>query len=138
MNRVYGYNRPNIFFVILFFATLTLIARIVAKPHGPHGGTVQKAGEYYIEMKTPEKKFYAYLLDKKFKTISNKDLSGNARFFFPDSTTFDIPLKPAEENAFTCLVPGNFYACNITFNFMGNSISAKFSNPKQIVLNEGK
>ena len=138
MRRVHENYRPNLFFVILFFITLTVIARIVAKPHGPHGGIVQKAGEYYIEMKNPEKKFYAYLLDKKFKTISNKDVSGNARFLFSDSTTFDIPLKPAEENAFTCVVPGDFYKCKITFAVSGNSISAKFDNPKQIVMNDGR
>ena|ERR1700758_2649421 len=136
MNNLYKYSRSNFFFLILFFITLTIFARIIAKPHGPHGGMVKKTGEYYIEMKNADRKIVTYLLDKKMNTISNKDVKGEARLFFSDSTTFDIPLKPSGEDEFTCSIPMDFYACKITFTAYNNLIFAKFDNPVKMVINK--
>ena len=127
------YSAPNILFVILLFSTLSMLSLVLARPHGQHGGTVKKAGNYFIEMKIEEKTLTAYLLTNKQKAVDPKDLFGDARFLFPDSTEITIPLKPTKEDFFTCETPEKFYECRITFNYLGKLLSAKFANPVQLV-----
>jgi len=136
--------RPHLFFVVLFFLTLALIAGVAAKTQvGPHGGTLKGVENYFIEMKQVEapshavtKKLYAYLLDKKMKTFTNKEVSADILFFFPDSTSTSIPLKPEMDDAFTCEVPADYHACKITFNLDGKLLSAKFNSPIKMVKNK--
>ncbi len=95
---------------------------------GPHGGIVKKADNYFIEITNPDKFFFVYLLDKNSKTISNKGISADVKFFLPDSSIFNVQLKPSADDAFTGSGVPEFYACRVTFNVFGKSVSAKFEN----------
>jgi hypothetical protein len=112
----------------MLFVAISLISSKNSQEKGPHGGIVKKADNYFIEMTNPGKFFFAYLLDKNSKTISNKGISGDVKFFLPDSSIFDVQLKPSADDAFTGEgIPG-YSSCKITFNIFGRSISAKFEN----------
>lgn len=101
---------------------------------GPHGGNVKSAGEYYIEMKHSSFDFYAYLLDKKMKPISNKGISCEAKFVFSDSTLINVPLKPLGEDGFSTKSGAiAFSSCRIFFNVFGVYVSAEFENENPIV-----
>jgi len=128
------FYRPNMIFVILLFSTLGMISLVFSRPQSPHGGTLKKAGDYYIEMKNADRLFNAYLLTKKLKPINTKDIFGVVKFHLPDSTDIDIQLKPFAKDGFSCESPVGFYSCKITFNVVGTSVSAQFANPTQIVL----
>src|SRR4051812_37856045 len=117
----------KIFTFIFILVAISLISNGF-QDKGPHGGIVKKADNYFIEMINPEKFLSAYLLDKSMKTISNKGISGDVKFFLPDSSIFDVQLKPSSDDAFTGEgIPG-FYTCKVTFNIFGRSVSAKFDN----------
>ncbi len=122
-----------IFLAFLYCLTIALVSWSKSSPNGPHGGSLKKSGNYFIEMKNPDKLFYAYLLDKKLNTINNKNISGEVKFFMPDSTSFNVPLKAATDDGFTCeSLPGS-YASMVTFIIFGKSISARFENPALLV-----
>ncbi len=125
--------RPHFFFMVLYVATMGLVAYVAAGDQGPHDGTVKKAGPYYIEMKTAEKRLFAYLLDKKLKTLSNAGIHGEADLVFIDNTTQNIPLMADKDSAFMCTVPAEFASCKITFTITGKAVSARFSNPVKLV-----
>ena len=109
-----------------------LISMTGSLPQGPHDGVLKKAEGFYIEMKNnPDTSFFAYLLNKKLKTISNKGISGEVKFFFPDSTVLNAELKPAARNAFTAKPVSGFYGCKITFVVFGKSVSALFEKENQ-------
>jgi len=133
MKTVYKLLRPHFFFVILFFVMAVLVAGVASKKQGPHGGVVKRAENYFIEMKSADRKLYVYLLEKGLKTISNKGLLAEADFFFPDSTVQNVPLKPENYEAFVCETPLNYHACKITFKVAGKLVFAKFNNPLKIV-----
>src|SRR5687767_9774120 len=102
MNSLLKAGPTKVFLTILLFASSLLFAIEEVQAPGPHGGTLKKAGEnYFIEMKTAEKNFYAYLLDIKQKAIGNKELSADVEFLYPDSTTQHIQLKPMGEDGFS-------------------------------------
>jgi hypothetical protein len=118
----------KIFFFIILFVAISQISSNSFQEKGPHGGTIKKAGNYFIEMTNPDKFFYAYLLDKDSHTLSNKGISGDVKFFLPDSSIFEVQLKPSGDNAFSGEGFPGFYSCKISFNVFGNSVSAKFEN----------
>ena len=123
-------NSPQIkiFAFILLFIAISLISSKAFQGSGPHGGTVKKAENFFIEITSPDKIFYAYLLDLNSKTISNKGISGDAKFFLPDSSIFVVQLKPSDGDGFSGEgIPG-YSACKITFNIFGNPASATFQN----------
>lgn len=122
-----------IFLAFLYCVTIALVSWSKSSPTGPHGGTLKKSGNYFIEMKNPDKFFSVYLLDKKLNTINNKNVSGEVKFFMPDSTSFNVPLKAAVDDGFTCeSLPGSS-GCKVTFVILGRSISSRFENPALLV-----
>ena len=121
------------FLAFLYCVTIALVSWNKLSSTGPHGGTLKKAGNYFIEMKTVEKFFYAYLLDKKLKSIDNKNVSGEVKFFMSDSTNFNVSLKRNTDDAFTCENLARSNSCKITFLVFGNSVSAKFENSALLV-----
>lgn len=125
--------RPHFFFILLYVATMGLVAYVAAGDQGPHDGIVKKAGPYYIEMKTGEKKLFAYLLNRKLKTLGNAGIHGEVDLVFTDNTTQNIPLLAEKDSAFTCSVPADFTSCKVTFTITGKTVSARFSNPVKIV-----
>lgn len=103
-------------------------------PLGPHKGTVKQAENFKIEKLHSHDVFYAFLLDNKSKPISNAGITAEARFYFSDQSTADIPLKPFGEDGFTAGVYTlGYYSCRITFHVHGKSISAIFDNENAIV-----
>lgn len=124
--------RTKIMYALFLLTILTLLSLVAPTSVGPHGGIVKKAEGFYIEMENnPDTTFFAYLLNKKLKTISNKGISGEVKFFFPDSTALNVELKPAPGNAFTAKPVPGFNSCKITFLVFGKSVSAPFEKESQ-------
>lgn len=122
-----------IFLAFLYCITIALVSWSKSTPTGPHGGTLKKSGNYFIEVKNPNNFFYAYLLDKKLNTINNKNISGEVNFFMSDSTSFNVSLKAAVDDGFTCeSLPGS-NSCKVTFTVLGKAVSARFENPALLV-----
>lgn len=125
--------KTKIMYVLSLITITTLLSMDRPTSEGPHGGTVKNADGYSIEMKNnPDTSFVAYLLTEKLKTIPNKGISGEVKFFFTDSTAMDVQLKPAAENSFTARITPGFYACKITFHVAGKDVSASFEKQNQI------
>ena len=101
---------------------------------GPHGGRLQQAEKFNIETNVSNLEFYAYLLDKQYKPVSNKGVTCKIRFLFPDSTNIDVSLKPYQEDGFRIesSVAG-YHSYRVIFNAFGENISAKFENQIAIV-----
>lgn len=105
-----------------------------------HGGKVQTAGNYHIEMVKGTDKISFYLLDAKDKTISNKGIKGNAVFEFANKTQANLPLMTGDENAFLVSNPraSIFAFCTVSFKVKGKNVSTKFKNDvPQAVLEHG-
>lgn len=101
---------------------------------GPHGGKLKRAGEFNIELKTSYPDFYAYLLDKKYGSTSNKGITCEIKFMFPDSTFQDISLKPYQEDGFKMVsTVSGYYSYRVVFNVSGKYISANFEDDNVIV-----
>ena len=126
--------------IIVFAVLLSVITTAIISMDtfqvttGPHGGKLQQADDFNIEMKTSYPHFYTYLLNKQCQPISNKGVSCEIKFFFPDGTTFDTPLKPYEEDGFTMESSISSYnSYRVTFHAFGKIVSAKFENENAIV-----
>jgi hypothetical protein len=101
---------------------------------GPHGGTMKKADDYFIETKTVDKTMYVYLMDTNLDDQSNKGISGDAKFFLAaDSSTVKLPLQAFEEKAFSIEAVPAYNVCTITFVIQSKTISAKFENQRLTV-----
>jgi len=124
---------------------ITLVFSIVALLHmtsyttyqdtdGPHGGTLKKAENFYIEMRNPYDHFYAFLYNRMMKPVSNKNIFCSVRFYYNDSTSTDMVLEPFEEDGFVSAstVP-NYVTCKVMFNVQGKTVEAKFDNTTYIV-----
>jgi hypothetical protein len=122
----------RLWFASFIFLATAFISWYTITDNGPHGGVMKKSGEYYIEMKNPEGYFFAYLLDKKKKTISDKSITAEVRFFMPDSTIVDLRLSPGADKSFTAKSIPGFIACKITFKAGSTEISASFENQDKI------
>jgi hypothetical protein len=114
------------------FLAAIFISWYALTDNGPHGGALKKTGEYYIEMKNPEGYFFTYLLDKKLKTLQDKSITAEVRFFMPDSTIVDLKLSPGADNSFTTKSVPGFVACKITFKAGNKEISAMFDNVDRV------
>ncbi|MGZ3864512.1 MAG: hypothetical protein ACXVPN_16470 [Bacteroidia bacterium] len=128
-----SYRKPLIF-VVLIFTALSVVSWIFLKPQGPHGGVVKRADNYFIEMKSEEKAFSAYIFDKKFKAIEIPDIHGKVKFYFRGSADINVPLNLSTKNEFKCIPPIGYYSCKVMFTIMGKPVSANFFNPMQIVM----
>lgn len=122
------------FLVVLYCIVIAFVSWNKSQPRGPHDGVIKKTGNYFIEINTPGKFIYAYLLDKKLKTINDKDLSCEVKFALPDSTSFSLKLKPTTDGGFMGENLNGFNGCIVTFIAFGKSISAKYENASVLVL----
>lgn len=101
---------------------------------GPNGGIIKKVENYYIEIKNvPEINFYAYLIDKELKIISNKNISCTAEFFYPDRASLKVQLRPVPGDAFMADVASGYNACEIVFGAFGTTILARFKHLSSVV-----
>ncbi|MEJ7821153.1 MAG: hypothetical protein WKF85_02460 [Chitinophagaceae bacterium] len=121
------------FAVILFIAGTTIsYAQKVAHIHkAPHGGMIQEAGSYHIEMVQDENNLTFYLLDAKSKTLSNKAVKGSVLFeFLGNKTKAPASLNNSSNNALIVSIPkaNTFGYCTISLKVKGKTVSAKFLN----------
>lgn len=95
-----------------------------------HGGMVQPAGDYHIEMVKGANTISFYLLDNKENTVSTEAIKGTAVFEFSNKTKATAPLKNGDKNAFLANAPkANIFAfCTVSFMVKGKNITAKFKN----------
>ncbi|WP_276348905.1 hypothetical protein [Daejeonella sp. JGW-45] len=106
----------------------------------PHGGMIQTAGKYHIEMVKGADNIRFYLLDTKEKTVLNKGVKGTVVFEFANKTKATAPLNIGDESAFLVNNPraSIFAYCTVSFNVKGKNVSAKFKNDvPQAVLEHG-
>ena len=124
-----------IFVLSLVVATFILLGfGLYQSSNGPHGGAMKQADNYYfIEMKNPYGNFFAYLLDKNYKLMSNKGISCEVRFFAHDNTTTDVALKPFGEDGFSAEVSIPYQSCRITFQVFGKPVTTLFENETLMV-----
>lgn len=96
----------------------------------PHGGIIQTAGDYRIEMVERDNSLSFYVLDAKGKTISNKGVTGSVVFEFFNKTKASNPISLDINNALFAEVPkANVYTyCTISVIVKGKTISARFRN----------
>ncbi|MBC8047903.1 MAG: hypothetical protein H7Y00_13985 [Fimbriimonadaceae bacterium] len=101
-------------------------------PATPHGGMLQAAGDYQIEMVTGETDFTFYLMDGKQKTLSNKEISGTVIFEMLNKTKTSFPLTAAGNNAFVVSMPTeSVYAyCTVSLIVNEKPVTASFKNAK--------
>ena len=128
-----------IFFALLVIVTGVFISMksIFTDTAGPHAGRVKAAGNYNIETKVIYTKFYAYLLTKDNKTINNKLLSCEIRFFLLDGTSVDIPMTKYGEDGFSMdYYALDYNAYRLTFITAGKTVNAKFEIENVLVQNK--
>jgi len=96
----------------------------------PHGGVIQNADDYKIEMVERENNISFYILNSKGKTISNKKVTGSVEFEFFNKTKAKNPITLDVNDSLFVEVPrANVYTyCTITVVVQGKTISAKFRN----------
>ena len=101
---------------------------------GPHGGRLQQVEKFNIEVNTVNSEFYAYLLNKQYKPISNNGVTCKVRFLFPDNTDIEVSLKPYQEDGFRIeSIVSGYHSYRVIFNAFGENISAKFENQIAII-----
>ena len=131
------FNRfDSILILVLLVSLGTFSIASSSKQEDTKRGMIKEADGYYIEMKSTNKSFNAYLLNTQKVPVRTNNITAKAQFFFPDSTDLEIDLKPFNEVAFTCVPPPGYYGCKITFNVMGKSVSANFPSQTTIVLKD--
>lgn len=130
--------RTNLWLAALIFLSTVFVSWYTSNDNGPHGGALKKSGDHYIEMKNPEGYFFAYLLDKKLKTVSDKQMTAEVRFFMPDSTVVDVKLAPGVDKSYTTKSIPGFVTCKITFKAGSTEISAIFENNEQVAQSRNK
>jgi len=101
---------------------------------GPHGGKFKQADNFNIEMKESFPNIYVYLLDQKLKPVKNEGIFCEIKFYFPDSTSTDLALKPFRDDGFILEASKIvFNSFKVTFNVFGKSVSAKFEKESILV-----
>lgn len=95
-----------------------------------HGGIVQEADGYHIEMVKAENTISFYLLDAKEKTINNKGVTGTTVFEFINKTKTTATLRKGDKNALVLDTPkaNVFTFCTVTVLVKGKTITSKFQN----------
>lgn len=124
-----------IFISLLIILVAIFITKSLSQStSAPHGGKVKQAGNYNIEMKHADAELYAFLLDNKLNPINNKDVTCDARLYFPDSSTVDVIMIPFGKDGFKAEPASEYFnSCKITFHLSGNNVSAEFENETLLV-----
>ena len=131
-------KKEIILIVVLLLITVSLVSLILfQRAAGPHDGVVKSAGEYKIEMKNSYPDFYAFLLDKKNIPVSNKGITCEVKFIFPDSSNIYTSLKPYGKEGFSLKSAAlRFCSCQIHFITGGKTVSAAFENENPVAVNK--
>jgi hypothetical protein len=119
------------FLILLVAGTTISYAQINDNPvKTPHGGVLQNADSYKIEMVERDNSLSFYVLDAKGKTVSNKGVTGSVEFEFFNKTKASNPISLDVNNSLLAYVPkANVYTyCTITITVKGKKLTAKFRN----------
>ena len=95
----------------------------------PHGGKVEEAGKYHIEVVTKDNKLSFFLLDGKAKAMRNKGVSGSVLLQFADGKTKTVVLTASGTEGFDAkdALASTYSKAIVTFKVKGKTVSAKFS-----------
>ncbi|OJW10441.1 MAG: hypothetical protein BGO53_09675 [Sphingobacteriales bacterium 39-19] len=95
----------------------------------PHGGTLQEAGGYHIEMVKTKDTLSFYVMDGSNKTIS-KAVTGSLQFEFSNKTKSTTKLVSCKAGGLCTPLPkaNIFEYCTATFKVDGKTFSTKFKN----------
>ena len=115
--------------VISTMGTFGALAQDHDNSKAPHGGKVEEAGEYHIEVVTKDNKLSLFLLDGKAKAMSNKGVSGSVLLQFADGKTKTVVLTAAGTDGFDAkeALAATYTKAIVTFKVKGKTVSAKFS-----------
>lgn len=93
-----------------------------------HGGIIQAAGNYFIEMVKAGNKCTFYLLDANKTEIPNKNITGNLLIQFSDNTTVTTDLSAFGSDSFLVINDQlhTSTSCSITFKVNGKTVSTTF------------
>ena len=105
----------------------------------PHGGKVEEAGDYHIEVLQKDNKLNFYLLDGNAKAMSNKSVTGTVLIQFKDGKTKTITLTVSGKDGFLAndAEAKNYTKAIVTFKVKGKTASATFSAKKEDGHNHG-
>ncbi|MFY9308236.1 MAG: hypothetical protein WAQ28_04215 [Bacteroidia bacterium] len=101
--------------------------------HGsPHGGIVQSAGDYHIELLVKDGNMTVYLLDANEKTVPNKGVTGKATIMFTDKTSVTVDLTASGTDGFSVKndKAASYTSCVITFKVADKTATTKFKAAK--------
>lgn len=118
-------------FILLIAGTNISYAQSENHTHkAAHGGLVQEADGYHIEMVKGKDSISFYILDAKQKTLSNKTITGTAVFDFFNKTKATSALAKSNKNAMWVNPPkaNVFTYCTVSLIVQGKTITAKFKN----------
>ncbi len=118
---------------MLVAGTVISFAQTKEHAHGsPHGGIVQTAGDYHVEMVMAKEKMTFYLLDGKEKTLPNKGITGSVILQFADKTSATVTLTAMGDDHFMANndKASTFKSCVVTFKVNGKIATAKFKAEK--------
>ena len=115
--------------VISTMGTFGAMAQDHDNSKAPHGGKVEEAGQYHIEVLTKDNKLSIFLLDGKAKAMSNKGVSGSVLLQFADGKTKTVVLTAAGTDGFDAkeALATTYTKAIVTFKVKGKTVSAKFS-----------
>jgi nitrogen fixation protein FixH len=66
-----------------------------------HGGRIQDANGYHVELLNKNGYVAVYLLDNNAKPMSNKNITGNIILQFSDKTSTTVELTPKDDDGFS-------------------------------------
>lgn len=118
-------------FIFLVAGATISYAQTESHSHkGTHGGLMQDADGYHIEMVKGKDSITFYILDAQQKTLSNKTVSGTAVFDFFNKTKATSPLAKSKKDAMWVSTPkaNVFTYCTVSLIVQGKTITAKFKN----------
>ena len=115
--------------VISTMGTFGAMAQDHDNSKAPHGGKVEEAGMYHIEVLTKDNKLSFFLLDGKAKAMSNKGVSGSVLLQFSDGKTKTVVLTADGTDGFDAkeALATTYTKAIVTFKIKGKTVSAKFS-----------
>lgn len=98
-----------------------------------HGGQIQDANGYHVELLNKDGKVSVYLLDDKAKPMGNKGITGTVILQFADKTSATVALTVSGDDAFSVNndKASTFTSCVVTFKVNGKTATAKFKAEKK-------
>lgn len=109
-----------------FLPVITFASWFVQHDKAPHGGILKQSDGYYVELKKADKYMYVYLLNSRLKPVTDKDISGEVKFFLPDNTILPVTLKTISEDGYLVEMPAEFKGCQVNFIVNKAPVSALF------------